>query len=495
MRKHLRSIAPEAACFALVTVAYLVHFLLAGYDRFYFDAERYWRLGDAFGSDGGFSLLAYDDLYRGYSLPLLSHWLHAIASGIGTSDVTAVHVTGALLAATTGVVVIPRLACALFSDATRTWSRVLALNGLVFVFWRDHFGFPLTDFPALLAVAVGLLGLFRATPVGYVVAGLGLGLAANLRPAYLPAAIGVLLVAAFVPLRSRPWRRRGLAFASVLVGLAAVTLPQMAMNHRHHDTWSPTPVAAREIAMFQLTYGLLAQKYESYVGHLEEYPEPGVIYVDPVAAHVLSDEGVGRITSYGQYLRIVARHPELVASYGLHLFNGLDVRYPTPYVRDLRDNPRWLSLLQYTLLFAAIARLVMPDSRRRLGRVRWVGVVILVLPSLTAIAGAPEPRYFLPVQILVYMLVCFGPATRMLFLGGSAVRRLSLAAAYLSFLLLCLTLSAATQGQIEHGTEAAQAQRRSRISSEPARATTTKPMRRSSDRASGTARSVPISPV
>ena len=47
----------------------------------------------------------------------------------------------------------------------------------------------------------------------------------------------------------------------------------------------------------------------------------------------------------------------MTASYARHLFNGLDVKYPTPYIRDLDNTSTALSLLQYTLLFLALARL------------------------------------------------------------------------------------------------------------------------------------------
>ena len=64
---------------------------------------------------------------------------------------------------------------------------------------------------------------------------------------------------------------------------------------------------------------------------------------------------------------------EMAAGYGRRLFNGLDVQYPTPYIRDLGDRSTVLSLLQYTLMFLALARLLLPDARSRLGRIRWAG--------------------------------------------------------------------------------------------------------------------------
>lgn len=441
----------ELVCFPLVAAVYLTHLLVSGYDRFYYDAGHYWQLAGRFEVNGHYSLLAYDDVFRGYSIPLLSRDLQAVAAMAGLGAMTIVKIFGALLAATLGVVVIPRLARRLFPGASISLGRVLALNALIFLYWRDHFDFPLSDFPALLAAAVGLLGLLRATALGYVVAGVGLGLAANMRPAYLPTVIAALAVAALFPLR--PWnlRRRSVAVVLVLAGALVASMPQTLINHHQRGSWSPLIPGGKSIAMLQLTQGMLAQKYETYVGPSAGYPQPEVAYLDPSTARVLEEEHVSEITSYGKYARIVLHHPvRMAASYVRHIFNGLDVRYPTPYVRDLGDSSIVLSLLQYTLVFVAIARLLLPEARRALGRIRWAGVIVLVSPCLTAIPGAIEPRFFLPLQILIYMLVCFGPATRASFVEGGLGRRVALAATYAAFLLVCVSLSSATLAQIEH---------------------------------------------
>lgn len=452
-----RQLRLELVCFPLVALAYGLHFLLSGYDRFYYDATEYWQLGDRFDHNGHFSLVAFDYPWRGYSLPLLNHTLRVVGGEAGLGDVTIVKIFGALLAATLGVIVIPRLARALFPAATIGLGRVLALNALIFLYWRDHFDFSLSDFPTLLVAAIGLLGLLRATPRGYLLAGLGFGLAANIRPGYLLAAIAVLAVAALLPLRSWNWRLRGLAASLVLAGALVASFPQMLINHHQRGSWSPLVPKAREITLIQLWQGMRAQKYETYVGPPSGYPEPGVFYLDPATQRIVEREHIAPVTrsgsyeefpSYGKYARIVFDHPaEMAAAYVRRLFNGLDVKYPTPYVRDLGDRPLALSLLQYTLMFLAIARLLLPDARRALGRIWWTGIVLLVIPCVTAVTGAVEPRFFLPLQLLIYMLVCFGPASRASLFGGSVGRRVGLAVSYVAFVLVCVTLSSATLAQ------------------------------------------------
>jgi hypothetical protein len=455
----------ELVCFPLVAAVYAAHLFASGYDRFYYDSEVYWQLGGRFEHNGHFSLLDYREFPggypRGYSLPLLNHFLHEIASGLGIGSVTVVKLFGALLAATLGVIVAPRLARRLFPSASIRFGSVLALNALIFLYWRDHFDFPLSDFPALLAATVGLLGLLRATPAGFVVAGLGFGLADNIRPAYLLALVGALAAAALLPFRTYDWRRRSAATALVVAGALIAFLPQMLINHHQRGNWSPFPAGGKDIGLLQLSDGMKAQRYETYVGPTPGYPQPQVFYLDPATQHVLGQEHISKtkiifqqnapITSYGQYAGIVFRHPaEMAASYVRRVFNGLDVWYPTPYVRDLSAKPIVLSLLLYTLMFLAVARLFLADARRALGGIKWVGIVLLLSASLTAVPGAVEPRFFLPVQLLIYMLVCFAPATRASFIGGSVRRRIGLTVSYAAFVLVCLTLSSETLAQIEH---------------------------------------------
>jgi hypothetical protein len=453
-----RSVAIEAGCFVLVAAVYLAHLIASGYDRFYYDADEYWRLGDQLSSGGHFSLLSYAYDWRGYSMPLVTHTLDAVGSMAGAGDVTIVRIFGACLAATLGVVVAPRLAKTLFPGAAITPTRVLALNGLLFLYWRDHFGFPLVDFPALLCAAVGVLALLQRRWWGYLAAGACLGFAANLRPNYGFALAAAFAVAALVPLRQWKLPARAAAVALVAAGAFAAFAPQIAINQHQRGSWSPFTAKAHEQTLVSIWVGLTAQKYETYVGPAAEYPEPGVSYLDPATARLLEKEGIKPVVSAsnhllfpstGEYLSLVANHPvEMSASYARHVFNGLDVRYPTPYVRDLRDTSIALSVLQYTLIFLALVSLLLPGARKALGEIRWSGLVVLVAGCIGVLQVQAEPRYFLPLTLPIYLLVCFGPAARMVFTRRD--RRITLAVAYAVCLLVCLTLSSNTQAELEH---------------------------------------------
>jgi hypothetical protein len=76
---------------------------------------------------------------------------------------------------------------------------------------------------------------------------------------------------------------------------------------------------------------------------------------------------------------------------------------------------------------------------------------LLISPCLTAIPGAVEPRFFLPLQLLIYMLVCFGPAgAAASFVRWSRLQRIALSGSYVAFIALCLWLSSSTRDKIEY---------------------------------------------
>jgi hypothetical protein len=172
-----------------------------------------------------------------------------------------------------------------------------------------------------------------------------------------------------------------------------------------------------------------------------------VFYWNPATNDTIASTAV---ESYGDYAAIVLLNPlHAAAGYALHVFNGLDVRYPTPYVHNLEEIWLPLTLLQATLLFLAALRLALKDARRALGHTRWVGVIGLVVPCLTAIPSAMEPRFLLPLHVLVYMLVCFAPGWSDVLVSRNHVRTAAIASSYVAFVTLWLIASKWTESYIE----------------------------------------------
>ncbi|WP_460504394.1 hypothetical protein, partial [Hymenobacter agri] len=146
--------------------------------------------------------------------------------------------------------------------------------------------------------------------------------------------------------------------AVLLLGAGLVLAPQFLINRRQFGTNTPLVLAQSKtlgihnLYLQKLKWGLLHEKYESSVGR--ELPTGQLLFLDATGAGILRAEGITEIDSPGQYLALVARHPGALAGiYARHLFAGLDLSHPTPYLK------RWqpllsMQLLNYALWFGAV---------------------------------------------------------------------------------------------------------------------------------------------
>jgi hypothetical protein len=437
---RVRSVLPAPTTAALVAVVFAVYALYLrhwGDPHFYYDAQQYWTLAGTFGSAGHFSLLDFTSDERGYALPLFNRLLQLIAGHVGMGAVTIVLLVGSLEAALLGVVLVPRLVRVLWPSARVTPARILLLNGLIFFFWRDYFGFPLSDFPALTLAIFAFLALSRRSLPGYVIAGLAAGLAWNVRPAYSVTLVLLLVLTAVRgDVRRTPARAAG-GLALVLVGIVVVILPQSLINHRHEHSWSP---AVPNVLPLQLSLGMQYQRRESYVGPPTR--SPAVFYADPSTQRLLDDDGLTAVSGIGQYAQIVERHPVvMVAGWARRIFDGFDVRYSTVYIPNLNSATWRFSLFDYVLLFIAFAQMLVPAFRRRIGRVSWPEIAALACGCITSIPFAMETRFFLPGYLIIYSVVAFGSAPRPAWASLGRGERVTLGILFPVFLLLCVTLS------------------------------------------------------
>jgi hypothetical protein len=170
-----------------------------------------------------------------------------------------------------------------------------------------------------------------------------------------------------------------------------------------------------------------------------------VFYLDPSTIGIVNRDHITRFTSYSQYARVVERHPtEMLAGWARRAFNGLDVQYATVYIHDPDDRHAWLSLIDYTVLFVAAVRVIVPRFRHRLGSGAWPDAVALTAACIPSIPFAMESRYFLPIHLVLYGLVAFGAGT---WLAARELRRrdqIALGVVYMVFLIVCFTLSTST---------------------------------------------------
>ena len=405
-KRWLRS--PAVTAFAAAFLAFALVALLQGEKPFYYDSGTYWSLAESFVEDGRFSLLNFENTgLRGYALPLIYFLVQKLAGVLTDNASLMVMAFNSAVFALIGAVLAPRLARIAWPTIEWSVSRRLLLCGVILFFWHGFLSFPLSDFPALAAALLALVAASRSDSAGWMaVAGLAAGLALDIRPAYvllIPIVIGLI---AWDRLEQR--RRVDLAtcgrLALFLGGLILVSLPQSLSQHEHFDSYTPIPGGSSLVGL-QYTEGLRLQRYDTYVGGGIE--QARMTYLDRHTDEIVLGLEDGAVKDTGEYAQIVVEHPITMAGVFLrHLVNGLDQRYPTPYVERLQTGwNRPGRVLGFLIVFLALVRVAWPVTRRRLEPARWRYPAALMLCCATSAASAVETRFLLPVFLLCALLV------------------------------------------------------------------------------------------
>jgi hypothetical protein len=401
---------PALNAFLVVFVGTLIVALIQGPKPFYGDSGGYWQLASTFTHNGHFSLLNFESETRGYVLPLAIYVLRAFAEGVRWTESSVAKLFNVVLFALIGAVLAPRLAEIMWPHQRWGLLRRVVLTTLLIVFWSGDLSYPLSDFPGLALALLTLIAVARPdTPGWMLLAGVGAGLTIDVRAAYLPF---VLMLIAIIALgwfdqrrvKHASVRRRALCIGLLVIGFAAVSLPQSLSSHRHYGTWTFIPGKPSDLAQEHFEFGMYSQRYDTIVTQGEAYPG---LYPDITGLRLLREQPNSEIKSLGEYSGVVFAHPlamtELVAR---HIVNGLDMRYSTVYVEHLASGGHlWLRLPGFLLVFLALVRVLWPAARRSLGVIRWRYLVALLLCCLTSVFTAVETRYMLPVWLLGAMLV------------------------------------------------------------------------------------------
>lgn len=434
---------------AAVLVLYGTYFLLGGGlngERMPYDAGHYWELALSFQRQHrDFSLLYFDSPVRGYLAGALQLPALAVRLLLQCSMPTAAKMAGLGWASALLALVAPALWRSLGGQRV-AGSRWLAFLGLSFVFWRDHFSFTTTDMPALTLLLLALWAPSKQSTGAWLLAGLSLAAAFNSRPVYVAAVPPAVALAAWWSCRHGAGHIR--RAAALLVGMALALGPQLAINRVHFQRNTPLvlaeipQVANAPLYLRQLTWGTRVLRYDTDL-------RQRLVYADSAGLALLRREGVREFSSYGQFGSVLIRHPlDYAARYLHHLFNGLDVWQPAPYLLRAYSPARLaLQLLNYVALGLAVVACLAAWPRVWRSWPRASALLALLLPCVAALPTAIECRFLLPLHLLLLAVVAFQtqPSAWFAWLRGRPGRLVVAGLVAGLWLGSCFALSAATE--------------------------------------------------
>ena len=434
---------------SLVLLGYLIYLPLTDYTKLYYDADGYWQGAKSYYPAGRFAFFAYFQ-QRGYLFSLLLAPFTRLEQAYGWLPLSITRPLGAVVAAAFFGWVGPVLWQAVRGGSPVPLGRRLLFAGLGFLLWRDYFNFSLTDFPALLALCIALVGLLRGRGLASaLLAGVAVAAAANMRPVYQAALPAVALLALLPPL-GRAWWWGGARTATLVLGATLVLWPQLKSNDDHLKIRSPWVLTSKpdqpDLYLKQLEWGLQMQKYETSIGG--DYPMAQMRFEDKRGQALFAASGLPEFTAPAQYLRLCLGRPwRAVGVWLRHLFNGLDVQYPTPYIEEV-FTPTWaLAWLNYSLIWGGL--LVLLARRWQLPTTAWVRpalvLLALLIPCAATLPTAMECRFLLPLHLLLMAAVAFGAAPLRWWRRATRRGRAALVGSYVAVVVAGFSASASTQ--------------------------------------------------
>lgn len=362
--------------------------LLRGVGEFAYDARAYWHANLAVLGAGELTVADYFDL-RGVwtAVTFVPSALATAAFGESAAGISVLSQNSVMIAWTAAFLV-PRAVALWQAPSTRTrWAGA----ALVCVGLQGFAPYPMVDLYAAVAALAAVVLLAARSGGGIAAAGALLAYAVNLRPAYVPVVVLLVLAAAM----TGRWRS-----AWAIPGAAVALAPQVVANLVRHGTFSVTPFASENLVALQASFAAFVVRYDTAPGR---EASPQQFFCSPSMASGLDSLPTTTAGLVSAYLRHL---PEsllfAVEKIGAALHWPLSIPY-------LVARPGVDALFAVTITLVAVVGctylVVSPlmgraDSARR-GKGPWASATAVVVASVATLAGsATEARFALPLVLL-----------------------------------------------------------------------------------------------
>ena len=370
-----------AGCTVLSFFAVLVLRDPAG--SFLYDAGNYWNGSQLIAGDPAAVELGLLQT-RGVLTPFVYLPVALVVAHTGWSATACVFAFNALVVAVLGGVLLPLL---LSRMATIGGAHVAVIAAVTTVSLSGFAPVPLMDLVAatIAVVAVILVSVRRWWSL--LLAGLALGVAANLRPAYLLSAVLLILLAMVLH------RHRGLLVA--LGALVPVT-HQMAFGLGRSSRLAMLPPQVEDISKIQVQYAAYGIRYDTFVDGLRD---PRQWYCDPDMARVAAG---GLPRDNGDLAGLfISNLPDAAVLSLQKLAAVLQWSWSTPYAGGVEESLRPLGVLVTVLTVLGSVLLVATlRSPARFGPVPVALLLLFAGSAITIVASAPEARFGLPMVLV-----------------------------------------------------------------------------------------------
>lgn len=386
-----------------------------------FDGTYYWTVADEV-FENGFELLSYPETFRGYLFPVIIGFAKYIMKILQIDEYWGWRILASFMVSCLLAYILPII---FNQNSNENYKKkvmaTLATLGAIILFWGDFLQYPLSDIPAVffLLSAVAIAIKIMRAPVGTEhmlwkggALGAFLYAAYNTRAAFLYGVVIILLIFFIVSLAKAEYKKV-LCIIPIVIGVLVFALPQMCINHKYVGIYSPKVYTEQlfgyqnNLEKQQVFWGLTNQRYETYIGDVEEYSSPTVFFLDPIGNEIVARENISAEEfDYGTIIKLFLKYPlDIVGIYTRHLFNLLTPVFPQSYITNMYFNKTFF--ISLAIIVWMIVGLGVVFSEKNNDNMKLVGVLLFgaIFPSLLQMAGAVELRFFFIGHLLAYYYI------------------------------------------------------------------------------------------
>lgn len=388
--------------------------------EYVYDAVDYYMASQSFTNSGQFSILNYANTYRGIYFPLILAIYSLIGSALGIDAGVAILFGNALFTSFIIVIVIPKI----MAFKTRNRSLIWGIVPLIVYafFWSDLFVYPLTDMYALGFCAISAYiilqikdNLFQI-PFVFLLGGI-LYVTYNIRTIYLFSSIGLILILFYKVIFKEHFCRLKVLLVSVILafGIVSAGTLQAMVNSNLHSRYTMRVITddlnGGELFTSQLYMGFLYDRYETYVGDPNVYPNVQMNFIDRAGVQIISNDHLGEgFSGLGEYIVTVLRHPvDYIGIIMRHIASALYVPWNRVYLTDLKNGKTLLALLNYSIVFYFGLKMSLYCKNLKgnevLKSIRVLCMIAIILPCIAILPGAIELRFFMPMYLCAYLFI------------------------------------------------------------------------------------------
>lgn len=423
--------------------------------KFYYDSLDYWTYADEFVKNNTFSLLNYDQPLRGYLFPLILFVIKQTSKIFLINDYFLFFIFYSLFISFVVVFVIPSLTQKIFKLSIKPL-QIIIFFALFFFFWNGYFNYPMTDIISFFLILISLSFYLRfktekkSTFYFLILSGLFLFSAAQLRPAYLILILALLLTFfIYIVFKKNSRVHCLITIIGLIIGMGIVSAPQIYINKNLYGTLNPLAetskskiIGGTNLYIYQLRSGIRIQKYETNIG-TNEFESAHASFLDNEiqGQRLYKELREKKNTGMFNIIKIIVFNiGDFIMIYSRHLFNGLDIWYNTPYVKNLYTKTRYvISFFNYTLIFLFFIFLFENKGIFQKKEVK-LGLLIYFVPIIFVIPTTVEVRFFLPFFIFLYLIISYFDVLLLIknnfksFISNYWLK-------YIIFMLICFILS------------------------------------------------------